>query len=395
MRVLLGQLMSSVASESTQKVSSETVAPAAPPHRVLLLAVLAFCGGLGLTIAFEQSAPAPISGYLQAKRATVVSTQSGRILEFRVKVGDVLRANQAVAVLADDDLEAELAAATREVAALTAQLEQRQAKAKVELDWRLKELESDGFEIRLKSATYLKEQFSQQIARVAWKDFVDGFDALSSIADHEDLFKSLIYQSRITADEARIRAVLQQEAANNASEVYSVQIEMCNQRLKNLASLKQQLPERIRRAVGVDVAEARLAQATAAIERLEQRKQSLTLLAPAYGTVSELRKKTGDRISAEEPIVELFDADQQFLIVEVPTQMLEDFAVDTKVYLRFPGDQHRTGRVSDVPPVATPATALPGTASQGDTVAKLRIAHSGKLWPNAPIGSAVQVSLRE
>ncbi len=387
--------MSSVASEVTSKVSSESAAPAAPAHRVLFCAVLALGAGLGLAVSLEKSGAAPINGYLQAERATVVSTQTGRIREFRVKVGDVLRANQPVAVLADDDLEAELATAKREVAALTALLEQRQAKAQVELDWRLKELESDDFETRLKSATYLKEQFSQQIAGVAWKDFVDGFDALSSNAIDEDLYKSLIYQSRITADEARIRAVLQQEAANNATEVFAAQVEMCNQRLKKLEALKQQLPERIRRAVGVDVAESQLAHATAAIERLEQRKQNLTLLAPAYGTVGELRRKPGDRISADEPIVELFDADQQFLVADVPTQLVESFPIDTEVYLRFPGDQYRTGRVSRVRPLATPAATSTGDRVCGETVVKLRIEHSGKLWPQAPIGSAVQVSLRE
>jgi hypothetical protein len=44
----------------------------------------------------------------------------------------------------------------------------------------------------------------------------------------------------------RIRAMLQQEAANNASEVYSAQMQLVENRLTELKSIREDLSEQVR-----------------------------------------------------------------------------------------------------------------------------------------------------
>ena len=56
-----------------------------------------------------------------------------------------------------------------------------------------------------------------------------------------------------------------------------------------------------------------------------------------------------------------------------------------EVALRFPGNEEFTGQVVDVPMV------VDMTGQTGDTLAAIRIEPVGRLWPNVPVGSQIDV----
>ena len=89
---------------------------------------------------------------------------------------------------------------------------------------------------------------------------------------------------------------MRREAARNATEVFSAQVEICDERLEELRRLKAVLPEQIRCANGVDVAAARLEQAKSELARLDEQRAAMRLKAPVSGTVGVFRRSVGELI---------------------------------------------------------------------------------------------------
>ncbi len=182
--------------------------------------------------------------------------------------------------------------------------------------------------------------------------------------------------------------VLQMEAASFEAEIAAAQVRTCQERIESLQSYRQQLPEQIREMCGVELAEARLAQARRQLDQLSMQQSSLRLTSPAVGQVGMFRIRPGDELRAGDPIVELLDDEQRYLVSEVPSQRITEFAVGTEVALIFPGGEQRTGRVVHVAPQALPRDpSRPGA----DPFVQVEIEQSGRLWPQIPTGSRVEV----
>jgi hypothetical protein len=105
--------------------------------------------------------------------------------------------------------------------------------------------------------------------------------------------------------------------------------------------------------------------------------------------VGVFNKELGDHISAHEPIVQLLDEEQPYLLLQIPSSRISDFAPGTLVDLYFPGGSFGQGRVEEIPPQTSPIP-VPGAPSS-DTVITAHIEPLGTLWPNLPFGSEVEV----
>lgn len=363
--------------------------PPAPWGRTLVLIVLTAAASYHLTQAMEQGGAVRYAGRLRAESATLTAAHAGRIEQWLVAPGDEAAYRQPLLVLADDGLAERVARQRLEHAALLAEWKQAQARAEVDLAWRLKELESEILATQLRTADFLKEQFNQQMEGVAWREFVgpcgEGGD---EPAASRGAFQPVFYEVG-TPDEARVRALLRQEAALNAAETFAAQIKLCEQRLAELAQLKRDLPEHVRRAAGVDVAELRLKRCEAELQALQDQQARLSLDSPAGGIVGEFQKRAGEEVAAGDPIVVILDHDRRYITVDVPSREVPALAVGTRVALFFPGGHERAGRVKQVAPHTTAED-----ASGSDALVRVRIEPAGKLWPTAPIGSAVEVSPR-
>jgi len=196
--------------------------------------------------------------------------------------------------------------------------------------------------------------------------------------------------------EDQFRRLLRQESFRSAADVYSTQIRLCDQRLDQLRQLKAGLPQRIRRAKGVDVIETRLTAARQMLKQLESRQPLISLRASGYGTVGVYRKQRGEKVAAGGTIVELLNERQRYLIVQVPSREMTHFAPGTVVSLRFAGGEQRGGIVLSVPPQTLERNSRQDTSDRsGDVPIPVRVDPSGRLWPSVPIGSIVTVTLHK
>lgn len=359
------------------------------PFRTVLIALLALGAGASTTWLLAAREPARYPARIEAQTTFVNAGHAGIVAELLVKEGDRVGLDDPIARLADRDLEALITEMSAQIALLTSQQEQAQATADIELTWRLKELDNDIVTTQLRSADYLKERFDWELERGMWADVLST-NELVMFDEDNPIFKSVLLKSRVPA-EHRMNAMLKHETADNAVAVSSVQAEICHERLLQLQKIKEDLTDRVRQTAGVAVAEQRIAQAQAALARLEARREQLNVNSTAIGAVGLFRAKPGDHLQPGQPIVEILDDSRRWVVASIPSSAVLDFAPQRMVKLTFPGGQVRTGLVVAV----APQTAGSSPSDELDPKVSVRIEQSAAAWPNIPLGSRVEVQLAE
>jgi len=376
-------------------VSPQTTTPwPAPRGRALLLFAAALALGAGTTGWMAWSGRNTALGYVESASAVVSSNVAGRIQEIAVAEGARVEPGQKIAVIVDETLESQIAALRRRVDQLHGELDQARARADIDLKWRMKELDRELLQTRLKSAGYMQSQYDQEIEQHVWSEFLN-----NALIQPVEMFvtaapEPILYPSIHPATlprEARLRAVMRQEAARNALEVSQAQVEMCEARLKELEALKKDLPAQIARSHGVEMAEAQLAKASEELSVLESKPREIEIAAPIHGTVGLFRKFGGERVNAGEPIVTLLDEEQRFLSLRIPSRRAPEFPANGEVSITFPGGKVRTGRIGTVPPQVLADGSTVRSEPPRDSLIPLRIVPIEKLWPEVPIGTAVDV----
>ena len=375
-----------MSSDSNSQVPSPTSACEplpAPPLRMIAFAIFALWSGLGLTEWMEESSLSRWTGTLQTETRVIKAPFDSRIEEIAMTSGDSICQGDLLIRLNAGSLETEIAAKERELRHQRLRLSQATALADVELSWRLKEIDDDIHVTKLKSAELLKEKYASEFQNVAWTRYLTQGDG--ELAGSQIL--PFLYELPLP-DEARIRAMLQQEAAHNAAEVFSAQVELCDEHLKELVSLKSSLPERVRNARGIPLIEAEIEQAQQELETLEIQFQLATLPSPTYGIVGTFRKKANQNVVAGEPIVEILDRRQQYLELVVPSRNLAFLEKGKEVILRFPGLKDKRGGVlAEIPPQAK------SVSDDGESLIALKVLPAGKSWPELPFGTSIDVSI--
>ncbi|MGE5191159.1 MAG: HlyD family secretion protein [Deltaproteobacteria bacterium] len=372
-------------------MQSEPAAPHEPvegtetPHpvsrkRAALFSILALAAGIAATLWFEQVRYERFPGYLQARLRTVAATRDAQVSEILVTPGTVVTAGQPLVQLKDPAFEQRLEAKQRQIEALEIELSQSQARLEVELEWRRKNLLERIFEAKLKCVQALRRELQAPM----------GFEFVRDGGWSEPpLMPAFGQPPSISGD----RPVVTPTGGDSASAQPPVtEVGLCTEHIQELERINRELPEKISRSMGVDLARTRLDHARAELARLESQKHELTLVAEASGMVGVFQKEVGDHVSAHEPIVQLLDEEQPFLLLQIPSSRISDFAPGTVVDLRFPGDKKGKGRVEEIPPQTSP---IPGENSPaGGTVITAHVAPVGPLWPSLPFGSVVEVRRR-
>ncbi|QDU36628.1 HlyD family secretion protein [Maioricimonas rarisocia] len=369
---------------------SEPAPPPASRGRILFVLAVALAAGIGVARWINHHGGPTFQGRLTAHTTVVTANRSGMVADVLAAEGARVRIGDPLVTLSDSELQERIEQQTAEVARRKVELQTAQAQAALEIEWRQRAIDNEIHEVRLASAGYLKEKYEHELHRSMLADVLTSSE-IASLDDGSDAFKSLITEKQIPADR-RISTMLQLEAAANAAEVSSARIEMCDSDLKRLSSMRERMPELVRDASGVDVAESRLAEATALLERLQARETSLTVHSPAIAVVGLFVKRPGDRVQPGDVIVELLDDARCQLTVDVPSQHIDDFTLGRELTLTFPGSEVRTGRVASIAPQARPQANATG---HGDTSVLVRVEQAGELWPTVPIGSRVDVQLAE
>ena len=365
--------------------------PVVSPYRVVGLGVSALLAGVAIVCWLDGSSSEPFIGYLDAEACTVSSACDGRVRQIFVEPGMVREADEPLLSVIDENLADEVANSREKVASLTADLQQVRARAEVELAWRSKSLSEEEFQAQLQVASCLKRKFFSDFEDVAWNDFAKRGGVQVSQKQPDDVFRFASFPNPKPSNLDRMEAILRQEAAQNEAEVSQAQLELCESRLKTLQDLKTSLPENVRIAQGVDLAEAELEKAKNQLKELEARDSLCTITAPAHGTVAMFQTRAGDRVSANEPLLRLLDEDRRFVTVQIPTRLLPRLRTDRQLRIVFPGDETRRGCIGALPPQTEPNRKDTPAVSSGDSRVSLRVEPAGKLWPEVPIGTAVRV----
>ena len=362
--------------------------------RLLPLAGTALLASFGVVLWLGHSGELRHTGFLRAEQSIVYAPRAGRVERVSAKPGDSVKPNQLLLVLADDSLDREIAARSRDVTALEAALEQCRAKADVQITLELKSLDEVLHRTRLESAELLREHYSATFQHITWRNFAKEASAgrmlaiaPTAMSEPDRVFGSLTSDPIVTPEVVRAQAVIRQEEARNSSEVKKASADICDQHIQELKKLRENLPEKIRKAAGVGVAEAKLAQTTDQLLSLNKQKSAMTVTASGHGLVGSYVKQPADPVAAGEALVMILDRDRPFVEVEVPSQQVKRIKVGQTVRLEFAGDE-RIGRVDAIAPQAQRRD------QSSESWITVRITPAGKLWPEVPIGSAVSVRLK-
>ncbi|MEZ5942257.1 MAG: HlyD family efflux transporter periplasmic adaptor subunit [Planctomycetaceae bacterium] len=363
----------------------------APPGRIVMFALLALFAGSALAYTLRCSHHPRCLGYVAVRTTYVMSDREGVLEDFTVQEGEEVGLDTPLIQLSDTKLQELIAGKEQEIEVLKREVARTLAEAELEIDWRTRALNTEICDIQLRSASFLKDKFNYQLRRTMLADVLQG-ESMVMVDGADSLYESIVLQ-RQNPRGATVTSMMELEAAANSAEVSAVQVEICDEHVKVLTKLRDQLPAKVKRSVGVDVAEARLAQAEEELKLLEQSEDRLTICSPAVGRVGVFQVKRGDQLHPGVPIVELLDSSQRFLVVHVPSQQITNYTIDTRVKLIFPGNQPREGRVYSIAPQALPQSGAPMTVGH-DAPVPVHVEQVGSVWPDVPIGSRVTVELQ-
>ena len=103
------------------------------------------------------------------------------------------------------------------------------------------------------------------------------------------------------------------------------------------------------------------------------------------------RVHVGDHVTPGQTLVELLDDARRHLRVEVPSSRISGLEVGQIVNIRFPGRALRTGQVERIAPQAIPTDK---NSHGAESLIIVHVEQTGELWPDLPIGTRVDVTLR-
>lgn len=358
------------------------------------LAAVALFAGLGATAWLSRAGEVRLTGFLRAEQSVVYAPHSGRVEVVQAQSGAAVKPRQALIQLTDETLDHEISVKSREVTSLQAALEQCRAKAEVEMSLQRKDVDDELLRTRLESAKYLRESYAANFEHITLRNLAKESSTgrwLAATPDFlsqpERIFNTIPAEPVAVPDEMKFSAVMRQELARNMAEVNKAQSELCEHHIAELEKLRKNLPEMIRKAAGVDVAEARLAQVTEQLEALNKQKAAMSVTSPGHGIVGSYSKHVADPVGVGEALVTIHDRERPFVEVDVPSREIIKLQVGQTLRLDFAGDEH-TGRVEFICPQAH------NRNGDADSWITVRVRPAGKLWPEVPIGSAVAVRMK-
>lgn len=376
--------------------------PPATSRRIFLFGSIALLSSIGIVCWLSNRPRLQHAGYLHSVNETITAGRQARITQILVKSGQVVTPGTPLLTLRDVALEMARANQQQAIAALEAELRQAQARAAVEIADRKAKLEAELFEAQLKLAGYEEKRFDQRLALFASENRVmlaQAEERLAQVqvvsANEMELPAKPLTMTDMRQPKTRSSDFLfelqERETTRNKVETSEAQVALCEQRLALLKKQLEGAPAQINDAFGVNVIQTRITAAQTSLAQLDAETPTLTVTATRHGTVGVFAKSIGEMVTPQDVIVELFDADQPYILAEIPTSQMTHFPSGREVELLFPGDVLRTGIISELPPQAAP---LPGPRERmADNCGqlRLRILPAGRLWPSVPFGTRVEV----
>ncbi|MFZ0824651.1 MAG: HlyD family efflux transporter periplasmic adaptor subunit [Terriglobales bacterium] len=281
---------------------------------ILILAAV----GFGIWRVFFYTPPMspnilPLSGRIEGDDSAVSPKTSGRILEIRVREGDLVSTGDIIAVLDDEQLRARIEQAQAEV-------QQAEAKARSARD----------------QIAVLNEQLRQEEANVAQQE------AAHDIAAFDKEAYTRLAQSGAVSERQGKQAV--STADQQAAAVAGAK--------RRVDGVNMQLAQQ---QAAIADAMATVAQAQAQLTEARENRQDLTVKAPFDGTVVTRVAEPGEVITAGTPVITLLDLSKVYLRGFIPEGQIGKIKVGqaAHVYLDSNPKQPVDAYVSRIDPQAT------------------------------------------
>ncbi len=355
------------------------------PRRMIAVGAMALIAGV-LTIRFADRGPrAQYQGQITARTIPLVAESEGRLSRQLVAEGAPIRIGDPVVTISNTSLNERREQLEQDLARLRVDLDRALAQADLDLEWRIKDVNAAIFAARLQSAELLEEKYRHEMEKVALADILTS-NATALWMPKDSVFDAVVMQDSEN-QQGRLSTVLRAEAASNSAEVCSAQVEMCEEQVEKLEALRDSLPERVRRSVGVDVVERQIGLIEDQLEETSADRDEVTITSPVIGQTGIFLRQPGDYVRVGDRIVEIFDDVHRLIVVEVPSREVGPFKVGEEFPLTFPGGVERMGRVTRIAPQAI------ASATSDETVVRVQLEPAGLLWPHVPIESQVVVSV--
>jgi multidrug resistance efflux pump len=357
------------------------------PLQVLAVVILALGGGVAASHWLSEGRSEKFYGYAHPRMTTIAAPRSGVISTIEIRDGDFVEPGSLIARLADDNLERRFEAKQGQIASMEAELMRSQAQAELDLDWRLRDLDSDICELQLLAATYQKERYDFELRKSMLSDSLAS-NQFAMLGGNDEFMGSLLREQGESSED-RMVTVLRLEAAENAAEVSQAQIEWCAWNKARLEKLRGRLPDVVKRSAGVDVLNAQLVQAKRELQQIKGERDQLDIKSPAIGRIGVMRITAGSAVNPGGAIVDILDDIEREVVVLAPSEKILLFRSGEKVGVTFAGKEQREGRIVKIAPQAQTKNDEVG----GESFVEVRIQQVGEMWPQVPAGSRVSVRL--
>ncbi len=307
-----------------------------------VLACLGFAAGLG-AVGLAGTTSAQLDAVVLSEAAHLFAPADATVEAIHVRQGQHVADGDALVVLRfrktnRSQLEDQLSELMRK---------RELALAKVDLDVRLKseEIDSAIHTTLLKTAELNSPDFDHQVK--SWN-----------------------------SEEVPVSASVSYDTISTGS-VLNAQAKLCDERIARLKKLKAELPDRIRRAHGID----QLDQQIEAVESAMAQPESQAIRVTGEGMVESLFAEVGSQISAGQPLLKISDPLIRYLEVAVPSERADEMKPGKRFRVEFPGGEKRQAAIGQQ------VESRPGT----DGALIVRLNQIGELWPTLPNGTHVGV----
>ena len=303
-----------------------------------------------------------LSGRIEGDASGVAAKLSGRILEVRVREGDLVNARDVIAVLDDEqiraredqaraavsDSEARAAVARAQIAVLQEQLRQSELltdQARIDAMGRVRQAEN---EVVVAEAELAKQEAAYRIAAFD-REAHTRLAATGAVPERKGKEATSTAEQQAAAVAAATRRV---ESARGALQIARASLENPRIRASQAAANRKQIAQQQRE---VESAMAKIQQVKAQLSEAQANRNDLNITAPFSGTVTTRTAEPGEVVAAGTTIVTLLDLSKVYLRGFVPQGEIGKVKLDqpARVYLDSNPDQPLDASVSRIDPEAT------------------------------------------
>jgi len=379
--------VSSITSGRTDGTLPEQTKQSAPAPLGRTLALLGVTLGLSTVLTGSIAGPKGnrFPARLLAQKEVVTATTDGTIDELKVKPGQLVTKDQELLILSKPNLCDLTADAEKHIQRLEAELCTAQAKAVVESQRLVDELDQQIFRLEDQIAVMGGDAYLERMRAKAWSEQQTYFSALTST---EIPLTGLAPLTKPLQDSrAEMESIIKEAESENRAETLKARIELCQNRLKIVRDRKEQVLKQYEVAVGVPQIQKQLELAKSHQADLQTKADNETISSPKYGLTGNIPHQVKDVIKAGDVLVEVFDRDHEFVEAHLPARFAGSLKPGDTVQVHFPENVVRDGQVETIPPETS-------RSDKDESEITVRVLPTGKVWPYLPIGSTVQISVR-